>query len=152
MIKKYIIHKFNNGWFKKGYIPPLVKKGRIFINCGFCHNKFKTTKWEIKRGKKYCSFNCYNESRKGIGNHNWKGGIIFRNKYWRKRVIGHPRANKTSPYVKLAVLNMERKIGRYLFKNEIVHHINGNKLDDKVENLMLLQSNKEHRKLHYSIS
>jgi hypothetical protein len=149
-------HKFykggEKGWFKKGAIPYLVRVGRVFINCKFCHKRFQTTKWDVKKGKKFCSRKCWSDSRKGIGNNMWKGGIIFHNMYWRKRVPGHPRANNISPYVKLSVLNMEEKIGRYLNKNEVVHHINGIKTDDRISNLLLFQSNKEHLKLHRRVS
>lgn len=42
---------------------------------------------------------------------------------------------------------MEQKLGRPLEKGEYVHHINGNKLDDRPENLALV-SPKEHADIH----
>lgn len=42
---------------------------------------------------------------------------------------------------------MERHLGRKLFTREIVHHINFDKLDNRIENLVVV-SRAEHAKLH----
>lgn len=42
---------------------------------------------------------------------------------------------------------MEQYLNRRLSRNEHIHHINGNGLDNRVENLILI-SNSEHGKLH----
>jgi Ca2+-binding EF-hand superfamily protein len=42
---------------------------------------------------------------------------------------------------------MEKKLGRKLLSTEIVHHINGDQLDDRIENLEII-SNNEHVRRH----
>ena len=42
---------------------------------------------------------------------------------------------------------MEKHLGRSLLSNEVVHHINGDKFDDRVENLQVM-TNSEHVSIH----
>lgn len=43
---------------------------------------------------------------------------------------------------------MEKKLGRKLRHGEVVHHIDGNKLNNNMSNLMLFPSQKEHHAYH----
>jgi hypothetical protein len=61
----------------------------------------------------------------------------------------HPRA-KSRKYVYEHILVMEKHIGRYLLPNEIVHHKNEIKTDNRIENLQLMTNN-EHAALHDTI-
>ena len=80
----------------------------------------------------------------------WKGGRrISANGYIEIRVKDHPR--NRGGYVFEHILVMERMIGRYLTKEEVVHHINQNKQDNRVENLMLFQNRKDHAVYHKNL-
>lgn len=46
---------------------------------------------------------------------------------------------------------VEECVGRKLLRNEVVHHINGDRSDNRVENLAIMTV-KEHRKLHMMIA
>ena len=46
---------------------------------------------------------------------------------------------------------MEKHIGRKLLPTEIVHHINFDKLDNRIENLQIV-SRSEHNKIHFTIN
>lgn len=58
----------------------------------------------------------------------------------------HPHAHADG-YVMFHTVLMERAIGRYLTENEVVHHINHNRKDNRLENLMLMDK-KEHMSMH----
>lgn len=60
----------------------------------------------------------------------------------------HPHKTKEG-YVMEHRLVMEAKIRRYLLPTEFVHHINGNKKDNRIENLELMKSKKEHAQKHF---
>ena len=48
------------------------------------------------------------------------------------------------------VMVMENKIGRKIRKGEIIHHINGDRKDNRIENLFLCKDKQHHNKVHYS--
>ena len=81
-------------------------------------------------------------------NHNnYKGGRASHGDGYIKLLLPeHPRATKTG-YVLEHIVVMENHIGRQLKKDEVIHHINGIKSDNRIENLMLL-TKKEHSSLH----
>lgn len=59
----------------------------------------------------------------------------------------HPLADKQG-YVREHRLVMEKKLGRYLTKEETIHHRNEIKHDNKIENLFLFPNDKFHFTYH----
>jgi hypothetical protein len=82
----------------------------------------------------------------GPSHPNWNGGTTRRDGYVLRRAPSHPAA--VNGYVLEHRLVMEQKIGRYLRDEEIVHHINHVRDDNRPENLMLLIGQAEHSRLH----
>lgn len=75
----------------------------------------------------------------GKNHYRWKGG----RKILKGGYIGIYISNKQS-YVPEHRLVMEKHIGRKLKRKEIVHHINHNKQDNRIENLKLYESSGKH--------
>lgn len=81
-------------------------------------------------------------------NYNWKGGRIIQNGYKYILMPDHPKAKAKKGYIAEHVLVMEKKLGRHLKKGELVHHINENKLDNRLQNLKLFKNRLEHINFH----
>ena len=62
--------------------------------------------------------------------------LIKKGDYLYCTVLEHPKATKHG-YVLHHRIIMENYLGRLLSSEEVVHHINGDKLDNRIENLEL---------------
>lgn len=79
----------------------------------------------------------------------WKGGrVVASNGYVLVRVgVDHHLADVRGYAYEHRVV-AEQKIGRRLRAGELVHHINGDKLDNRPSNLVVVNGNGEHRVHH----
>lgn len=120
------------------------------------HPISQKTKDKIKQGLlKYYKHNQISQetrikmsnARKGSHNPRWKGGEIKMGDYWFIWQPHHPRAN-VRHYVKRSILIAEKYLGRFLNKEEIVHHSNCKKDDDTPTNLYIFENESKHRIFH----
>lgn len=50
------------------------------------------------------------------------------------------------------IIQAEKKLGRFLRDGEVVHHIDGNKTNNKIENLIVFKTTKDHTMYHAGAS
>jgi hypothetical protein len=115
----------------KGALNSLQKKTGSMRNCKACNKEFYARPSEDRRGYKrtYCSADCHIPTERGKAI-STDGYYVIRGK-------------------KVHRIIMEECLGRKLLRTEIVHHINENKLDNRIENLQVV-SRAEHNRIHFS--
>lgn len=123
--------------------------GSKYCDCG-CFNLIPLRNWHYEKTQKIPRFIVGHNKEVFFkkGNlHSFKTGECKQGEYILVYSPNHPNANANNQ-VKRSRLVMEKHLSRYLNKNEIVHHINEIKDDDRIENLQLM-TNSEHLSYHH---
>lgn len=117
--------------------------------CHVCNQEFHAKRKE----QRICSMAC-RQKNNAHGRNGQKTGVQFRNYktrltkdgYLRMYAGKHPFANGRKE-IHVHVMVMEIYIGRALSQDECVHHVNGIKTDNRLENLELMK-HAEHSRYH----
>lgn len=131
--------------------------------CPICKKIQKISLWRLERKKTLFCGRCSSIgtqsgikrpefSRENSGR--WKGGeYISSDGYKMVKIEGEYHNSGRQKYKKEHVLIYEKELGRELKTQrgnmgEQIHHIDGDKLNNNVENLILCSDTREHRNIH----
>lgn len=124
----------------------------MILNCAVCVKPFITYPSKILLGRgKYCSKKCClsvtniallspdktHRFKKGV-RHDWRAHrSITKSGYVEISAPDHPHKTKRG-YVREHRLVVEKALGRYLERDEDVHHVDGNKQNNHIDNLRVM--------------
>lgn len=135
--------RFCSGECRKKHWQTAHKGYKVF--CRYCGEGFtRKRKTAIRQTSEYCSRLCANRA-------NGKMRVkekTRRGKYGYVSLYAPEHPCSYGGRVREHRIVMEKKIGRYLKKNEIVHHINYLEWDNRPENLYLVSNSADHHFLH----
>lgn len=119
------ISKYNSMWYKKNHARILKQRLKYKLFCLYCSKSFMG----FRNTQKYCSHKCK--------------GNFFRHGADKQYLESNGRV--------VHRIIMEQHLGRKLKKIERVHHIDGNKRNNHISNLMLFKNESEHQKHHQKL-
>lgn len=111
----------------------------------------KKTRASVRRSAKIAAKTRRKHDFSGENNPNWKGGVKITRGYKYIYSPNHPNKDSRN-YVAEHRLVMEKELGRYLDGKEEIHHLDGNRLNNSVDNLVLCKDSSEHHSKYHDIS
>lgn len=152
--KKYLTNK---AWFKKtkNKYNCCSNKCRYEYHKKYANtDKFKQRVSEVHKGKTISKKHkkAISEKLSGKNNPSWKGGITYFKTKGNYKGVKYVRCPKSflgmarkDGYVMEHRLIMAKKLKRVLLKTEVVHHKDHNPANNLISNLVLFNSNREHK-------
>lgn len=134
----------------------------VELKCLKCDKDF-FVRWYRRNKAKYCSQECYRASNSFNGfekeHTRWNHPNVIKSRFKKRSgswmsegykfiyMPKHPNA-RSDGGISEHRLVMEKYLGRYLKSEEIVHHKNRDRSDNRIKNLELIDNRKEHIELH----
>src|SRR5208283_1490209 len=110
------------------------------VACSYCGNILNRPPSRFKRSpRQFCNFLCYSRG-KGVGYISAEGYRVFSVGYSGNRTIVHEH-----------VIAMERHLGRGIKSDEVVHHVDGNRLNNDITNLRVMKR-RDHVAHHHPLT
>lgn len=141
-------------------IKEILRPNHCIRICDKCGDEKKVNYWNIKNKLEHLCSVCSNKSsgikkrgqykawNKDTINQNISGNYYINNGGYKSYYIGDK--SYKGGYVTEHRIVMELYLDRRLKKGEVVHHIDGNKLNNNISNL-LLTDKKIHKQVHHSL-
>ena len=100
-----------------------------------------------------CKCGCGREASKDFikGHNTWKGGRYVHQGYILIYTPDHPRANQRG-YVREHILVAEKAFNRVLLLDEEIHHIDGNRTNNEIGNLIVFKTKAMHIAYHHRLA
>ena len=157
-VPQYKLNKNSKNYFCDKICYGVFQRKRKIINCEICHKEREIPLSIYKQGARCCSRKCHHIYQSirpqiyGEENHAYINGRTHTAKgYILILKSDHPNKN-TNGYVYEHRLVMEKYLGRYLTKKEVVHHKDENPSNNKISNLKLFKHKNEHLLYHLKLN
>lgn len=137
-----------NAWLRKVKTPTCSSK---------CNGVLRGEEWKAHGHKGRAAWTeesnaSYRAKMSGANNPAWKGGVTYFRKHGNYKPIKYVRCPqeytamaRKDGYVMEHRLILAQHLGRPLLRVEVVHHINHDPQDNRLENLQLFASNSDHK-------
>ena len=119
-----------------------MKQGPFIFTCEWCGGKFERKQREHHPGRpfRFCSRECFHAAFRGERHPRYHGGCAHGAGYWRVKVDGRDVLEHRKIFAEA--------LGRDLLPGEVIHHIDGDRMNNDLGNLWLFPSHADHARYH----
>lgn len=140
---------------------------KIDCKCHYCGKDFTKNSWEIKTDVVFCNKSCARSYKNTIDNPSWKRDLSGENNpmfgkhpvAWNVGISGCQCHNwkgglhkRKDGYYRINLNGVRLLYHRYILgikDNRVVHHLDGNKSNNDIDNLVICKDQSEHISKHH---